>query len=74
MSYMNDGEDKPNVLALALVMILLAIMIIMMLNSCCTLSLNNVMTSGVAKDVVDEEDSIRSDPDISPTISLPVNP
>jgi len=41
-----------------------------MLTSCCTLSFSNVMTSGTASDVVDDDEQIRSSPDISPTLNF----
>ena len=37
----------------------------------CTYSINNVQTEGKASDVVDETDNV--EPNISPTIELPLN-
>ena len=45
--------------------------ILIVVISGCTYSINNVQTEGKASDVVDETDNV--EPNISPTIELPLN-
>lgn len=44
---------------------------LLLLTSACTYSINNVQTEGKASDVVDETQT--NEPDISPTLSLPLS-
>jgi len=52
-----------------LLILALVILWIMILSSGCTISFQNISTAGKAEDVVDEE--LRTDADISPTLSIP---
>jgi hypothetical protein len=39
--------------------------------SCCNFTMSNVMTDGTASDVIDDTDSIKSDPTITPNFNIP---
>ncbi len=49
---------------------MLNLIVFLMLLTGCTYSVNMIHTSGVASDVVDENQS--ASPDVSPTVSLPL--
>ncbi len=74
---MLDNEDKYQIRLMYFTLvctIFLAVMLLICFSSCCTLSLSNVMTSGQADDVGDDTQSVKSDPVITPTLTIPVKP
>jgi hypothetical protein len=65
-----DAALKTIIACSSAIMLLIVIMLITLLVSCCTLSFSNVMTSGVASDVVDDTESIKSDPNLTIPVKL----
>jgi len=55
----------------AITICFVVVIISLCFTSCCTLSFSNVLTDGTATDVIDDTQSVKSDPDISPTVSIP---
>jgi len=69
--YRNDNEKTNVVLSICLMLGVLCTILLLFMNSC-TYNVSMVHSSGSSTDAIDTDQ--KTDPDISPTLTIPVKP